>query len=92
MKAYLISYDLLKPGQDYSDLIAAIEKISATHWHILKSAWVVATDLSAMEILNRLLPYLDANDKMIVNQLGRDAAWTGSLSNGSDWLRSVLPQ
>ena len=90
MQAYMVSYDLSRPGQDYEDLISAVKRICPTHWHILKSAWIVATDRSAADIRDALTPYLDANDKMIVNALGQEAAWTGSLSNGTDWLKRVL--
>ena len=86
----MISYDLMRPGQNYDDLIAAIKALCPKHWNVLKSAWIVSTSRSAKDIRDSLQRYLDPNDKLIVNSLGSEAAWTNSLCNGSDWLRQVL--
>lgn len=38
--AYLISYDLINPGQNYPGLIEAIKNLGAW-WHNLESVWIV---------------------------------------------------
>lgn len=48
MGTLLIGYDLDKPDQDYSDLIAAIKKLGAW-WHHLDSTWLVKSDLTPKE-------------------------------------------
>jgi hypothetical protein len=40
MGTLLIGYDLDKPGQDYSNLVAEIKRLGAW-WHNLDSTWLV---------------------------------------------------
>lgn len=62
---YLVTYDLKKPGQDYKDLHEAM-KARGTWWHYLESTWLLKTSLSASQIFERLRPYLDANDLILI--------------------------
>jgi hypothetical protein len=89
MKSYLIGYDLRKPGQDYKDLIEAIKKLG-TWWHCLDSTWIIKSNLSAEQIRDKLTPHIDANDKLLVVKLFREAAWIGFDKNCSDWLQNNL--
>lgn len=92
MTTFLIGYDLNKkapPGQ-YDDLIKAIKGISGTHWHCMYSTWIVVSELSSKDIRDRLLGYLDSNDKLLVVQLGRSASWHGFSPEGSSWLLKQL--
>ncbi len=71
---FIIMYDLRAPGRDYQDLINAIKKYKV--WgHLTESAWAVVTNLSAVDIRNSLMKYMDANDRIMVVQSGRNAAW-----------------
>mgnify|MGYP003607598832 CR=1 FL=1 len=90
MTAYIIGYDLKKQHQNYTDLIDAIKKISPTHWHILDSTWIVSTSLNASQIRDRLSPFVDSNDKLLVAKLSGEAAWKGFDDAGSKWLKDVL--
>lgn len=85
----MIGYDLNSPGKNYSDLIDAIKAIGSW-WHCLDSTWLVKTDLSCVQIRDRLRPYIDANDELLVATLTGVAAWTGFDKNCSDWLTSNL--
>lgn len=49
---YLITYDLKKPGQDYSNVHDAI-KSCGTWWHYLESTWLVDSYLTAEQISSR---------------------------------------
>ena len=88
MTAFLIGYDLNKnapPGQ-YDDLIKAIKGISGTWWNNLDSTWIVVSELSAENIRDRLLSYLDSNDELLVVELSGSGAWVGFSEDGSSWL------
>lgn len=87
MKVYLISYDLDKPGQDYTDLINAIKQIGGTKG--LFSEWFVQTNLSASEIYDRLAPFIDTNDRMAVLGLSGEAAWW-NLMVSNESVRQLL--
>ena len=77
---YLITYDLNKPGQDYTDLIEAIKK--NRNIHPMKSVWFIKSDKKVDDIFNALKPFLDENDRLIVTEM--NANNQGWLSN-TDW-------
>jgi hypothetical protein len=90
MKTYLISYDLLKPGQNYADLHEAIKSLANGWWHCLESVWLINTTLSASAILDRLLVHIDADDKMVVILQGDDWATFNIPQDGNQWMRNHL--
>jgi hypothetical protein len=55
MPTHIVCYDLNKPGQNYSDLIAKL-KSYGNWWHHLDSTWLVVTRLSAQQLRDELLP------------------------------------
>lgn len=85
----LIIYQLQRPGQDYPELITEIKKLG-NHWHVMKSKWIINTSLKAVQIRDRLLPYLDKNDQMLVVKTNNEAAWTGLSVEGGEWLKRNL--
>lgn len=89
MTNYLIAYDLSKPGQNYDDLIEHL-KSYGTYAHVQKSVWIVASDGSAESVRDAATAYMDANDKIFVVALGREAAWRGASTEITDWLKSTL--
>jgi hypothetical protein len=64
---YLLTYDLDKPGQNYTNLINALTSAGAVR--ILLSTWLVPTTESSVQIRDRYLRYLDANDRLFVTQV-----------------------
>jgi hypothetical protein len=89
MKSYLITYDLMKPGQNYEKLYEAIKNVGP--WcHLLESNWVVKSDLTAAQIRDKITPHIDKSDKLFVAQLSRDAAWIGLSEEISKWLKDNL--
>lgn len=90
MSAYVITYDLERPHQDYSDLIAQIKAISSTHWHYQQSCWIITSGLSASVILDSLHPYVDSNDSLFVAELSGDWASWGLSKKGTAWLHEVV--
>ncbi|SEG42433.1 hypothetical protein SAMN05421819_2857 [Bryocella elongata] len=89
MAVYVIGYDLDKPGQDYSSLIAEIKGLGSW-WHCLDSTWIINTQLTATEVRDALKAKMDANDKLLVAAVGAPGAWSGFDKNCSDWLLKNL--
>lgn len=87
MATLLIEYDLLTPGKDYADLLAAIK---AYPWcHHLKSAWLVIAALSAQQLAAALRPHVDTNDRLVVFDLtGHTAYWYGLPDEISSWIKA----
>lgn len=88
MSSFLISYDLCEPGQNYEKLIDAI-KDYGTYAKINKSSWIVTSDISSIDIRNKLKSCLDSNDKLFVAKLTGQAAWT-KCDCSDQWLKSHL--
>lgn len=89
MAIYMINYDLVQPGQNYDDLIKAIKSYPA--WcHTLESCWMIKSDLQPSYIRDRLLQYMDSNDKLLVIKVSTPAAWHGLPNNISDWIKNNL--
>lgn len=90
MTTFMIGYDLNKAGKNYADLIAEIKEIGNGWWHHLDSTWLVVTDLSAVEIRDRLRPHLDSDDELLVAKISAPGAWAGFKESGSQWLLTNL--
>jgi hypothetical protein len=70
---YVISYDLMKPGQVYEHLVPALQRQGAQQ--LLLSTWGIDSPLSPSEIRDWLRPYLDVNDRLVVIELTEWAAY-----------------
>ncbi len=90
MPAYIVDYDLHRPGQNYPRLSKAIEDHYETHWHMLGSTWIIQTFESAEQIHGNLAPQIDPNDKLFVAGLSGEAAWDGFFPKGTEWLKCAL--
>jgi hypothetical protein len=86
----LIGYDLRAPGRDYSKLVPAIQSLGPW-WHHLDSTWFVTTSQSAQAVRDYLIGFIDANDKLFVANVVREAAWYGLTKEESDWVLNNLP-
>jgi hypothetical protein len=74
MSAYLVSYDLDQPGKDYTGVIAAIQRLGGVK--VLYSEWVIPTvPLTTRQVFDKLAPFIDANDRVLIIELGADATW-----------------
>jgi hypothetical protein len=87
MKKYLISYDLDKPGQDYSLLIAELERLGAIR--VLYSQWILRNESSAKAIRDHLKPFIDGNDMLLVVALTGEAAWTSLMIKNDRFKQSI---
>ncbi|MGJ5814472.1 hypothetical protein [Paludibaculum fermentans] len=90
MPAYILSYDLNKPGQHYAELIAELER-STDWWHYLKSTWIVirseGTTAALGETLARLI---DENDRLLILAAkGPAAGWL--TEDAWQWINQHVP-
>jgi hypothetical protein len=93
MAAYMISYDLMAPGKDYSSLTKAITTKWSTNWNVLRSQWIISPNANdtAVSIREYLTPYMDSNDKLLVTNLSGEASWRNlGDASSSDWLKKYL--
>jgi hypothetical protein len=77
MALYWIGYDLDKPGQKYQELIARLTALGATK--ILLSDWLLPNDAGPDDIRKDLERFLDINDRILVSEVRRNAAWRNLL-------------
>ncbi|MET3524799.1 hypothetical protein [Mesorhizobium abyssinicae] len=89
-----IDYDLNREGANYSKKDAAlrdhIKEKYPTYWAHLDSTFIVVTDLTAKQVRDDLLPFVDDNDELLVAKLTGEGAWHGFNENGSNWLKKHL--
>ena len=74
MRQYIISYDLYRPGHNYSDLTGAIKRLGDDWDHPLANLWIIDTELTADDIRSALARFLVAGDKLYVREGGEDVA------------------
>ncbi|MYA00896.1 MAG: SinR family protein [Chloroflexi bacterium] len=72
---YLISYDLVLPGQNYQALYDVLEGWGAKR--ALQSTWVVRlNNTSSAAIRDELMKHIDTNDRLLVDTLGQWASFS----------------
>lgn len=87
MAVLLVTYDLNKPGKDYSDLLKTIKSYS---WaRLSESSYAISTDSTPQTIYGQLEPYLDSNDTLYVITLKKPYAGVGP-KDVNNWLASNL--
>ena len=73
MNTFAISYDLNKPGQNYESLFARLVQHGA--FRVQLSQWALATTWTAAQLRDDLMRYIDANDRLLVIQIGNWASF-----------------
>lgn len=87
MVNYLVSYDLDKPGQNYSPLISELERLGGIK--ILYSEWIVRSNVTAAQMRDHLLAFIDSNDMLLVVALTGEAAWTSLMVSNDRFKQSI---
>jgi Fe-S cluster biosynthesis and repair protein YggX len=88
-KAYSITYDLRQPGRDYTNLYEEIKK-SPKWWHYLESTWMIITEESANQVWERIRPYIDKNDYLLIIGVRNDVqGWLPK--DAWDWIHLNVP-
>ncbi len=87
MAALLVTYDLNRPGQDYSGLLNEIKKYS---WaRLSESSYAINTTQTPSALFDQLRPHMDQNDYLYIITLNKPHRGYG-LPNVNDWLDSNL--
>lgn len=88
MAVLLVTYDLSKPGQEYTELL---EYLKGFAWaRLSESSYAIKTDLPPQTIVNTARNHLDANDTIYAITLRRPYAGFGPQAV-NDWLEQHLP-
>jgi len=88
-RAYIISYDLNKAGQNYEDVLKKI-KGHGTWARLGGSAYIIISTKSAVDIRDSIRTAMDSNDQLFVGAINAPAAWIGLSEEVSDWLKNNL--
>ncbi|HYF82400.1 MAG TPA: hypothetical protein VEB00_05155 [Clostridia bacterium] len=80
MARYLITYDLIKPVQNYETFYETIKQLGSYWCHPLESVWLVKTSLSSVDIYNSIKPVLQSdNDLLFIVEITEN--YYGCMSN-----------
>ncbi|MGE3991146.1 hypothetical protein [Pseudorhodoplanes sp.] len=84
MSRYQVNYDLRKPGRNYDNLYKRLAEWRAVR--VLKSAWIIETQATAVAIRDDLAKHIDANDGLLVTGMTGEAAWQQLDGNSANFL------
>lgn len=86
---FIITYDLVEPGQRYQELIDLIKKNPG--WaKLCDSSFLVKSEMTAVQLRDSLKVVLDSNDKLFVGKVTAPAAWAGMSDEVSKWILEEL--
>jgi hypothetical protein len=83
----IITYDLIRPGQNYESLITKI-KAYGTWAKIGYSCYLVVTKKTPEQVRDDLITVMDSNDKLYVGVSPAPSAWYGMPDEVSKWIHS----
>ena len=70
---YMVTYDLNAPGQKYEQVLAVLDSIAegeaCSFW---QSSYLLKSALAPAQIMDKLKPHLDENDKVLVIQVTKN--------------------
>jgi hypothetical protein len=88
MSVLLVTYDLKKPGQDYTDFLNVVR---SNGWaRLSESSYAVDTNESPSSLHNKLRQHLDANDQLYIITLKKPHSGYGP-KEANEWLDQHLP-
>lgn len=89
MNVFIVTYDLMKPGQNYEALLKEIK--GHTAWAKLgESSYLIKSDSTVVAVRDKLGATLDTGDKLYVGIVTAPAAWRGLSEDVSKWLLENL--
>lgn len=86
MSILLITYDLNKPGQDYTKLFEII-KTAPKWWHYLDSTWLISTQETPSKWFDKLKPSLDENDNIFIVDITKQPRQGWLPKKAWEWIR-----
>ncbi len=87
MSVLLVTYDLNKPGQDYTDFLKVVRDYP--YARLSESSYAIATNENTKQVFDKLNPYTDANDSLSVIKFS-PAWWSKTPKAVLDWLQAYL--
>jgi hypothetical protein len=88
MTAFSITYKLAKITQDPAPILDRIKGFESW-WHDVDSVWMVATNMSPVEIRDQLWTAMgDAGQLLVVEVTGQSWAHAGVNDEGTAWLKA----
>ena len=87
MAVYVVSYDLRRPGRDYSRLYARLDDWKAVRG--LESLWFIESSSTAVQIRDDLRGYIDGTDGLIVVEMSGAVAWYNLENQGHQFLQKL---
>ncbi len=87
MAILLVTYDLNKPGQDYSNFLEKIRLYPSTR--LSESSYAIQTSKSPQSVYKELTPHLDKNDYIYIITLSKPYFGYGP-ENVNKWLEYYL--
>jgi len=88
MAILLVTYDLNKPGQDYSDFLKIIK--GYPYARLSESSYAIQTTETPIAVYNKLTPHMDKNDQVYLIILQKPFYGLGP-KEVNDWLTNNLP-
>lgn len=88
MFTYIITYDIVadQTSQAVYNQLYDVIRSYGTWARITESCWVVLTSRTAVEVRDSLLAVMRRNDRLMVIQAVRNAAWNNVICD-SNWLQ-----
>lgn len=84
----IVTYDLRSP-KDYHEFYEAV-KLQGKWWHYMASTWLLSTQKTPQEVVDAVLPHMDAQDLLFVCELSNK--YQGRLPKPAwDWINTELP-
>ena len=88
MSAFVVTYDLGGPLENYPGLISRLQSY-VNNWHCQESCWIVGPAQSAFDVAETLRQELGGNDQLFVQRITEESAWWGYPDQLRDWILSV---
>jgi len=81
----IVTYDLHEPGQNYEPLLQELKSVEG--WARLgRSAYLVSTEMTPVQLRDKLNQVLDKNDRLFVGVAPAPSAWRGMPEDVSKWI------
>lgn len=91
MNTYLISYDLIKPVQNYERVIAHIKRDYPLWAKPQKSLWLIKTGLSVSAVRDNIRNHVDSDDNVLVLDITNDNWATYNISSEvTQWMQNNI--
>lgn len=83
----LISYDLRTSDKDYTSLYDGIKANCSKWWHYMDSVWLVKTQLTPNEFMERLKDKIDKEDRVFIVEITKQQRQGWLPSKAWNWIK-----